>query len=103
MGWSTKGRVAVSGFKPLKEEEIWKLLEGQVDVLTPLAKQEEAMMKARPCPSCGSYGTRPFVSPTRPFVPGNPLPNKLLRCDSCETEFNPYTGFITKAATRAGG
>ena len=88
-------------FKPLTEEEIWKLLEGHKDILTPLAKKEEAFLRASFCPLCKATAPVPFVDPLRPFVSGNPLPNKLLRCITCEAEFSPYTGLITKAPTPA--
>ena len=86
-------------FKPLKESEIRELLKGQQNVLTPLIDKEEAFFRASRCPVCGAGGAQPFVDPARPFVVGNPLPNRLLRCNSCQTEFNAYTGLITRAVT----
>jgi hypothetical protein len=90
-------------FKPLKESEIRKLLKGHQDVLTPMAIKEEAFFRASRCPACGSGGCVPFVEASRPFVPGNPLPNRFLQCPSCQVEFNPYTGLITRAPTAEPG
>ena len=87
----------MNGFKPMKEKEIRRLLKNQVDVLAPLVKQEEAFLRSRPCPECKKFGATPFVDPKRPFVPGEPLTKKLLRCH-CGTEYDPITGIILKRA-----
>lgn len=90
----------------LTQDEIRALLEernekGELkhqDVLTPAVLRESAFFKSCVCPSCGA-AARAILDVKRPFVPGNPLPNKLLQCVQCQTEFNPYTGLITKAPT----
>jgi hypothetical protein len=89
---------------PLTQDEIRALLEeknekGELihqDVLTPAIQKEDTFFRHSVCPKCGGASVRPFIDPHRPFVPGNPLPNKLLQCLQCETEFNPYTGLITR-------
>lgn len=89
----------------LTQDEIRALLEAKnekgelihQDVLTPIAKKEEVFFRHSACPKCGSTSVRPLTNPLRPFVPGNPLPNKLLQCLQCETEFDPYSGLITRA------
>jgi hypothetical protein len=86
----------VSGFKPMKEEEIRELLKDQVDVLTPLIKEEEAFLRSKGCPKCGRMGAQSLINTRRPFVSNNPLPCKLLQCLACDTEFDPYTGIITR-------
>jgi rubredoxin len=90
---------SMSGFTPLSEKEIKKLLKGQQDILTPMVNKEEAFFRAARCPGCGAGGAISFINSSRPFAPGNPLPNKLLRCQSCQLEFDPYTGLITKCPT----
>jgi hypothetical protein len=80
----------------LSQDEIWKLLEGHKDVLTPLAATEEAFFKRQSCPGCGSDGLKSRVNTHRFFSPGAALPNKLLFCERCETEFDPYTKMITR-------
>ncbi len=95
----------------LTQDEIRALLEAKnpngtlvnQDVLTPEILKEDAFFRARSCPSCFGSATRSFVDPKRPFVPGNPLSNKLLQCLQCEAEFNPYTGLITRMPTAALG
>lgn len=88
--------------KQLTQDEIWKLLEGQEDVLTPLAKKEQAFFKNCSCPNCGAQATTQLVNASRPFSPGSPLPNSLLRCLHCQTEFDPYTKLITLAPLTDG-
>lgn len=87
----------------LSQKEIQDLLEQRdekgnllhQDVLTPASLKEQTYFRASACPSCRGISTESFVDPHRPFTPGNPLPNKLLRCLQCKTEFNPYTGLVT--------
>lgn len=81
--------------KRLTQDEIWKLLEGHEDILTPLAKKEQTFLRNCMCPGCGSYATSSFVNPKIPFSPGVILPNFLLRCLQCQTEFDPNTNLIT--------
>ena len=89
--------------KPLTQDEIWKLLEGQEDVLTPLVKKEQAFFRNSTCPSCGGSSHLPFVNPRRPFSQGSPLPNKILKCLQCETEFDPNSNLITSVPIAGPG
>jgi hypothetical protein len=81
--------------KPLSQDEIWKLLEGQEDILTPLVKKEQAFFRNCPCPSCGEYSHSQLVNARRPFSEGSPLPNIVLKCLHCRTEFDPNTRLVT--------
>lgn len=85
--------------KQLSQDDIWKLLEGQEDVLTPLVQKEQSFFRNSTCPACGGASHLPFVNPRRPFSQGSPLPNKLLKCLQCEAEFDPTTGLITSIPT----
>lgn len=78
-------------FKPMKPEDVRKALEGQVDILTPTAKQKEALFKTLSCPECGGE-VMPVVNPKKPFKPSDILPNFLGKCKSCGVEFEPYNG-----------
>jgi DNA-directed RNA polymerase subunit RPC12/RpoP len=78
-------------FKPMKREEVLKLLEGQEDVLTPAIRAHEEYFKKLLCPYCSGDRCMPFVDPRRPFREGDLLPNYLARCTTCGTEFEPYT------------
>lgn len=86
----------MSTFKELSQEEIQALLEGHQDVLSAAMKKEEALFRHSPCPTCGSYGHEAFVNPRQPFIQGELLPNKILRCFKCQTEFDPHSGFVFK-------
>lgn len=92
-------------FKALEADEIRAILETKdeegnplyPDVLTPLIKKEEELFKNSPCPKCSAYAATPILNSHRPFTPNSPLPNKILRCVVCSTEFDPHTGLITLA------
>lgn len=86
-------------FKELDPEVVRRALEGQVDILTPMLKKEEAFFRNSACPECRSANHEPFVNAAKPFTEGVALPNRLLRCLECKTEFDPYSRLITKAAT----
>jgi hypothetical protein len=77
---------------------VLKMLEGHVDILTPLAKKEEALFRNTTCPVCSGSDHDAVVDRNRPFSKGMPLPNKVLRCRGCSSEFDPYSGIVTKAA-----
>lgn len=72
------------------------------DVLTPLVAKEEALFRNSICPSCRGTSLEAFVDPSRPFVPGSLLPNRNLRCLSCNTEFDPYSGIIRRVIHERG-
>jgi hypothetical protein len=92
----------MNSFKQLDQDEIRKILDAtdadgnklHPDVLTPLVKNEEELFKNSPCPKCGAYAAAATLNTKRPFAPNSPLPNKILRCLSCATEFDPRTGLI---------
>jgi hypothetical protein len=67
------------------------------DVLRGQGEKEAVFFRNSSCPKCRGYNHETFVNPQRPFAPGVALPNKLLRCLSCQTEFDPYTGLVTRA------
>lgn len=91
-------------FKPMDPNEVWRLLEAtdaagkkiHEDLITPALKKEEAFFRTVSCPSCGGYSHTPFLNPRRPFAPGSVLPNRLLRCLECETEFDPNTRLVLR-------
>jgi len=91
-------------FQELDPNEVWKLLEAKdengnplhTNVLSSLIEKEATFFRHSACPCCKKYGCQPFPHPTQPFVEGSLLPNKLLRCANCRTEFDPHTGLITK-------
>ena len=78
-------------FKEMKEVEVLKLLEGQIDVLTPEIKKHEEYFSKLQCPYCGG-GCHPFVSPEKLFESHSILPKYLAECNECECQFEPYTG-----------
>ncbi len=83
--------------RKLSQDQIWKFLEGQENVLTPLVEQQDRELKAARCPNCGQAGCTPHLDTKRPFVSGSPLPNFVLTCQNCEVTFDPYSKLITHA------
>lgn len=96
-------------FREMDPDDVWKLLEAKdekgnplhPDVLKGQAEKEAAFFRNSSCPRCREYNHETFVNPQRPFAPGSILPNKLLRCLSCNTEFDPYTGLVTRVTSES--
>jgi hypothetical protein len=86
----------MSSFKELDSEKIWELLKDQENALKPLVDKEEAFFRASSCPNCRGHNFEASIDPRAPFTPGSPLANRFLRCLTCETEFNPYTGLVMR-------
>lgn len=92
-------------FRELDPEAVRRLLDARdengkklyEDVLTPLVAKEQAFFRTSACPRCQASALEAVVNAARPFTPGSPLPNKVLRCLMCKTEFDPYTGLVTSA------
>lgn len=83
--------------KEMEYEKILELLKGQPDVITPIAKEAENMLSASVCPGCGSGNTQRFVDGSRPFTRSSILPNVLLKCTDCGTEYSPRSNIILKS------
>lgn len=83
-------------FKELDPELIWKAIEGQKDILSPMVQKEEAFFRNVACPVCTSKNHEAFINASNPFSPGVALPNKLLKCQQCGTEFDAYSQLVTK-------
>lgn len=90
----------MAAFTELDPELIRKAIAGHVDVLSPEIKKEEAFFRNSLCPVCGSKELSSYVNAVKPFTEGVLLPNKLMRCLTCDTEFEPYTRLVT--STTAG-
>ena len=87
-------------FHPRKElpiEHTKQILERykDADVLTPALKKEQALFDSVVCPSCGKGDLIPVLDERRPFVEGNYLPRKLLKC-ACGAVVEPYTGLLVE-------
>lgn len=69
------------------------------DVLAGELTKEQALFRHSSCPKCRSSSSESFVDVRAPFIQGVALPNRLLRCLRCRTEWNPYSGLITKVTS----
>lgn len=79
----------------MKEEEIWALLKGQEDILTPAANARAEFFKKQRCPQCGGPCTFEL---TEQHVKGaradEPVPYGHGRCTMCRCMFDPDTRVI---------
>lgn len=87
----------MSDYRFMDPEKIHQLIDGEPNLLAPMVEKEESFFRNVSCPSCGGQSHEPFINAKRPFSPGAVLPNRLLRCLSCTSEFDPYTRVIVKA------
>ena len=81
--------------KFLDPEITRKLLEGQVDVLTPASEDREKFYASQVCVRCGGSCRKVGDSRTM-YVDGDILPRFYLECLACGCEFNPHNGIIIK-------
>lgn len=89
-------------YNEMDSDTIWKLLDTQEDLLTKEVQKEDLFFKSLSCPKCSSQTTESFLDSKNPFIKNKILPNKKLRCLECKTEFNPYSGLITKSDLTSG-
>jgi hypothetical protein len=57
-------------------------------------EKEAQLFQNAPCPKCGASTCTPILNTHRPFTSDSPLPNRILRCVVCSTEFDPKTRLI---------
>lgn len=86
----------MAAFTELDPDVIRKALEGQESVLDSLVAKEEAFLRNVKCPVCGSGEHSRRVNQLTPFTDGNPLPNLILNCLTCESEFDPYSLLVRR-------
>ena len=91
--------MAEHDIKEMDPELVWKLLEGHENLLMPEVEKEQAFFRHVTCPNCNSVQHEVLLDSKNPFTVGSPLPNKILKCLTCNTEFEPYTRFIRSVAT----
>jgi hypothetical protein len=93
-------------FKPMDPTLLCQLVQDQPDVLAEAIKADDAFYHNLSCPVCSSQGaSKRFEAPKvletedgtvmlrTPFGNGM-LPTGYAKCDSCGTEFDPYTRVI---------
>jgi hypothetical protein len=82
-------------FKPMNRELREKLIKDAPDPLGEEHKKDMAFFNSLSCPSC-SEGVVPILNKHFPFRYGKLTPNMIARCNSCNCEFDPYTGLISQ-------
>lgn len=103
-------------FQTMDPNLIRELINGQPDIISEEAKQEEELFKKLACPMCYEAGGcekrlrppkvvvdengEPTVA-VSPFTTGRALPQGFAHCIHCGTEFDPHSGVIFK--TEASG
>lgn len=84
-------------FKEMDPEHIRELIDGHENVISPAMEREQSFLKSISCPRCGEFETEARINSKRPFSHGMILPNKILVCLRCQTEFEPHTKLILRA------
>jgi len=92
----------MAAFKEMSPDLIRTALEGHIDMLSSEVQKEETFFRNSLCPVCGSKELIPYGNAAKPFTEGAVLPNKILRCLSCQTEFEPYSRFVVKTTVEIG-
>lgn len=81
-------------FKTLPRALVHRLLEGTQDELTPLAVKRNTMIKATPCPRCGTSLHARLAPLNALFTPDYPLPQLVGTCPECGFEVSAATGVV---------
>jgi ribosomal protein S27AE len=80
-------------------EMVRRAVEGYQDELGPALRVQEAFYHQKSsCPRCQSSMAKEFDARTA-FVPDEPLPRALLRCEQCGLLMNPHTDLIVEAGS----
>lgn len=81
---------------PLAKRE--ELLANTSDVLTKEYKAELEYFTNLKCLRCNE-DVYPILNTKLPFKAGKLIPNNLVKCSKCGTEFEPYTAIEVKGPT----
>lgn len=76
-------------FNEMDQQKALRLIKEHTDLLKPLELAEQEKLKSLKCPKCFSAKHQVFVDAKNPFSSNSPLPNKVLKCLQCSTEFRP--------------
>lgn len=87
--------------KPQDPRITLKLLEGHVDVISPMAQDRELFYQSQICPSCMGENLRKTGDPRHLFREGEPLPRYWLECESCGCVHDPHSGIIITTGNTA--
>ena len=90
----------MSNLKTMNPSDIWDLLDGVEDTLTPEIEKLEEFFAGITCPECGD-DVQKVLDVRRPFRTGSRLPNYHAECVSCRCLFSPYTNLIIRRGARA--
>lgn len=80
----------------MNPEDVWRALEGHVDVLSQPFQQEAERIRSMACPQCGSGKQSARLNAAHPFSSNSVHPNQILTCADCKTEFDSRSGIILK-------
>lgn len=79
--------------KIMPRELLARLLEGETDILTELAKKRTSFVNSMRCPRC-SGPMREETQTDRAFRPDDPLARVLARCLDCGCSIDPTNGIV---------
>jgi hypothetical protein len=80
-------------FEELDPETIWNLLEGQQDILTPMAEARDRVYRNLICPCCEK---QEWVIVDKGQRDDEPVPWHHFLCENCGCLYDPKTDLIIK-------
>ena len=78
-------------FKPLDPEITRKLLQKEVDILTPAAQERNNLYQDLTCPCCGSMSLGAELNKASL---NELVPRYFFQCTECACKFDPHTSLI---------
>lgn len=85
-------------FIEMDPDVIRKILEGQKDILTPLAEQREARYRRLTCPCCQSNDLKPVARTNSDgeIVVDGIIPHHRFECRVCDCYWDPETDLVLR-------
>lgn len=87
-------------FKPLPPGKAEELIQGHVDILTPLVQQRDHRVALAPCPRCKAV-LQKRLHPSHLFTDGDLLPRTVAYCVDCGYTQDTATGLILELGSMA--
>ena len=87
--------------KPADPRVLLKMLEGRVDIVTPMALERENFYRAQECPTCGGSSLIRKADAKSIFRANDPMPRYLLCCRDCDCLLDPHSGILLSMGNAA--
>ena len=78
-------------YQTMGSDERRLLVDNEIDVLTEAVQKDQDFLNTISCVKCGTAPCLAKIDAKRPFG-GGLLPRRIMQCQNCGLEFEPYTG-----------